>query len=49
MLKSLRIRLTFHRQAWMSSIKALCDTPLATCMTLMVIAIALTLPALFWL
>jgi cell division transport system permease protein len=49
MLKSLRIRLICHRQAWINSIKALCDTPLATCMTLMVIAIALTLPSLFWL
>jgi len=49
MLKFLRIRLSFHRQACVSSIQALGETPLATCMTVMVVAIALTLPALFWL
>lgn len=49
MLKRIRMQLLGHRQALVSSMKALCDTPLATCMTLTVIAISLTLPALFWL
>lgn len=49
MLKRIRMQLMGHHQAMVSSIKALCDTPLATCMTLTVIAISLTLPALFWL
>lgn len=49
MLKSIRIALTGHRQALLQSFKTLMDTPFATFMTLTVIAVALTLPALFWL
>jgi cell division transport system permease protein len=46
---SIRTFLTHHRQALVSSIRMWGDAPLATFMTFMVIAVALTLPALFWL
>ena len=48
MLGAVGVFLACHRQAFISSAKTLCRTPLATVMTLIVIAIALTLPALFW-
>jgi cell division transport system permease protein len=47
-LKRLRTTLAYHLQAAMHSLNALCRKPLATIMTSIVIAIALALPALFW-
>lgn len=46
---SIRSFLAQHRQALMGSVAMWKDAPLATMMTFMVIAVALTLPALFWL
>jgi len=48
MLDNLREHLTFHVQAGMNGLQSLCRKPLTTLMTVMVIAITLTLPALFW-
>lgn len=48
MLKKLKLRLSRHLQAAASSFNALCSKPLATMITVIVIAIALTLPSLFW-
>lgn len=48
MLKRLRLLLVFHFQAATQSLNYLCSKPLATLMTSVVIAIALALPALFW-
>lgn len=48
MLTKLRELLAFHAQAALSSFNALCRKPLATIMTVTVIAITLALPALFW-
>lgn len=46
---NLRRFLAQHREALSGSIMMYRDAPLATLMTFMVIAVALTLPALFWL
>lgn len=48
MLKGLQSLLAYHLQAMLSSLNLLCRRPLATMMTVIVIAIALSLPALFW-
>lgn len=48
MLKGTRSRIAHHLQAASHSLNLLCRKPLATMMTVIVIAIALTLPALFW-
>lgn len=48
MLKNFRLGIACHTQAAISSFRQLCRRPLASMMTIMVIAIALTLPALFW-
>ena len=48
MLTKLRTLMAYHAQAAMSSLLYLCRQPLATGMTVAVIAIALTLPALLW-
>lgn len=48
MLKKLRILLAYHLQAATQSFNDLCHKPVATIMTTIVIAIALALPALFW-
>lgn len=48
MLNSMRPLLAYHAQAALQSINQLCRKPLATMMTVIVIAIALALPALFW-
>ncbi len=48
MLKRVQVFFACHRRALLGSLSALCRTPLATMMTLTVIAVALTLPALFW-
>lgn len=48
MLKNLRAQGAYHLQAATNSFNFLCRRPLATMMTVIVIAIALTLPALFW-
>ncbi|STX40985.1 cell division transport system permease protein [Legionella donaldsonii] len=48
MLKNLRTLSAYHLQAANSSLNLLCRKPLATMMTVIVIAIALTLPTLFW-
>lgn len=48
MLKKLSAVLSYHLQAAGTSLNLLCQRPLATMMTVVVIAIALTLPALFW-
>ncbi|ARG96615.1 permease-like cell division protein FtsX [Legionella micdadei] len=48
MLKSMRALLSYHLQAASSSLNLLCRQPLATTLTVVVIAIALTLPTLFW-
>lgn len=49
MLKKLRPLLAYHLQAASQSLNVLCRKPVATMMTAIVIAIALALPALFWL
>ncbi|MGQ3892099.1 permease-like cell division protein FtsX [Legionella sp. CNM-4043-24] len=48
MLNALRAQAACHLQAAMNSFNLLCRRPLATMMTVIVIAIALTLPTLFW-
>lgn len=48
MLKRIRAHLACHTQAAVNSFNFLCRYPLATTMTVVVIAITLTLPALFW-
>lgn len=48
MLKKSRSFFTYHLQAATQSLNSLCRKPLATMMTVIVIAITLTLPALFW-
>lgn len=48
MLKNLRTWLAYHLQAATTSFNFLCRRPVATLTTVIVIAIALTLPALFW-
>lgn len=48
MLKGTRLYLDYHLQAATHSLNLLCRKPLATMMTVIVIAIALALPALFW-
>ncbi|MFT4059054.1 MAG: permease-like cell division protein FtsX [Legionella sp.] len=48
MLKKWHSLLAFHLQAATQSFNYLCNRPLATLMTSIVIAIALALPALFW-
>lgn len=48
MLKNLHSIASYHALAATNSFNALCRRPLATMMTIIVIAIALALPALFW-
>lgn len=48
MLKRTQSLLAYHVQAATHSLNLLCRKPLATMMTVIVIAIALALPALFW-
>ena len=48
MLTKLRVRLAFHVDAALTSLRGLFHKPLATTMTIVVIAITLALPALFW-
>ncbi len=48
MLTNMRALLVFHLQAALTSLNSLCRMPLATMMTVLVIAITLALPALFW-
>lgn len=48
MLKRTRSYLAYHLQAATDSLNFLCRKPLGTMMTVIVIAIALALPALFW-
>ncbi len=48
MLKRVRAQLAYHVQAALASVNSLCRKPLATMMTVLVIAITLALPALFW-
>ena len=48
MLKQIKSILAHHLQAALYSLNLFCRTPLATLMTVIVIAIALALPALFW-
>jgi cell division transport system permease protein len=48
MLNKLRKLFAYHIQAALSSFHSLCRRPLATAMTVLVIAITLVLPALFW-
>ena len=48
MLKRAQSLLAYHIQAATHSLNLLCRKPLATMMTVIVIAIALALPALFW-
>lgn len=48
MLKKLQALFSYHLQAASNSLNYLARKPLATIMTIIVIAISLTLPALFW-
>ena len=48
MLKTIQSILSYHLQAALSSLNLLCHKHFATLMTVIVIAIALALPALFW-
>lgn len=48
MLKSIQPLLSYHLRAVLSSFNLLCRTPVSSLMTIVVLAIALTLPALFW-
>ncbi|WP_407656445.1 permease-like cell division protein FtsX [Legionella septentrionalis] len=48
MLKYFRVSFPQHMQAAASSFNYLCNKPFATMMTIVVIAITLALPALFW-
>ncbi len=47
-MKTIQSILSYHLQAALSSLNLLCRKPFATLMTVIVIAIALALPALFW-
>jgi len=47
-LKTTQALLTYHLQAAVQSLNLLCRKPLANLMTVIVIGIALALPALFW-
>ncbi|MFA6302476.1 MAG: permease-like cell division protein FtsX [Legionella sp.] len=49
MLKNSKSYFAYHGQAVLHSLNLLCRRPLATLMTVLVIAIALALPVLFWL
>ena len=48
MLTKIRSLLDYHMRAAVTSFNSLCCKPLATMMTVLVIAITLVLPALFW-
>lgn len=48
MLKSIKGHAAYHFQAAINSLNFLCTRPLSSMTTVLVIAIALTLPALFW-
>ena len=48
MLTKMGIFFAYHIQAALGSLNSLCRKPLATTMTVLVIAITLVLPALFW-
>lgn len=48
MLSAVRARLVYHTQAWSSSLRLLKSRPLVALITIVVIALSLTLPALFW-
>lgn len=48
MLAKIRVFLAYHLQAALTSFNSLYSKPLATLMTVLVIAITLVLPALFW-
>ena len=48
MLIRIRKLLAHHWQASASSLRGLCNSPVATMLTALVIALTLTLPALFW-
>lgn len=48
MLNTIRSLASYHLQAASNSLNLLCRKPMATMMTVVVIAITLTLPALFW-
>lgn len=48
MLKQLKMLTACHVQAATNSFNTLYQRPLSACMTIMVIAVVLTLPALFW-
>ncbi len=48
MLTKMRAWISYHVQAGLTSLYSLCRQPLATMMTVLVIAISLVLPALFW-
>lgn len=48
MLTKMRAWLLYHVQAGLASLNYLCRQPLATTMTVLVIAVSLVLPALFW-
>ena len=49
MLAKMQTRMAYHVQALISSMKTLRAKPIANLMTMMVIGITLTLPAIFWL
>ena len=48
MLAKMRAWLSYHVQAGLTSLNYLCRQPIATIMTVLVIAVSLVLPALFW-
>lgn len=48
MLEKIHALFSYHLQAASNSLNLLCRKSLATCMTVVVIAVALTLPTLFW-
>jgi cell division transport system permease protein len=48
MLEAIKAWMTYHVHAGLISLKGLCRQPLATGMTVLVIAVSLVLPALFW-
>ena len=48
MLTNIRTMLGFHLQAALASLNSFCRKPFATMITILVIAITLALPALFW-
>ena len=49
MLAKMKTRMAYHAQAFKSSLKTLRAKPIANVMTMIVIGITLTLPAIFWL